>query len=107
MALTDLYAILFGKVNIRDGDVISMAEHGRNGGLSTGQAFKFSQMTPMAVRQATNASLTIYGFAKPGVNSTEPYWRIMAEDVNGNITFATGSESFTNSFQSLSLISFS
>lgn len=32
---------LFGKGGLKDGDVISMAEHGRVGGVSTGQPFKF------------------------------------------------------------------
>lgn len=38
--ITDLYTQLFGKEHIRDGDVIDMSEHGRVGGISTGQAFK-------------------------------------------------------------------
>ena len=33
--------MLFGKEKIQDGNVIDMAEHGRVGGLSTGQPFKF------------------------------------------------------------------
>ena len=37
---TDLYQILFGKSHIRDGDVIEWAEHGRVGGVSTGEAYK-------------------------------------------------------------------
>lgn len=41
MTLSDLYGQLFGKSSIQDGDVISMAEHGRIGGISTGQGFKY------------------------------------------------------------------
>lgn len=37
---TDLYHQLFGKNHIQDGDVISFSEHGRVGGVSTGQGFK-------------------------------------------------------------------
>lgn len=40
MAITDLYKLLFGKEHIQDGTVIDMAEHGRVGGVSTGQGFK-------------------------------------------------------------------
>ena len=40
MALTDLYKALFGKEHIKDGDVISMSEHGRVGGVSTGEGYK-------------------------------------------------------------------
>lgn len=39
--ITDLYTLLFGKDHIKDGNVIDFSEHGRVGGVSTGQAFKF------------------------------------------------------------------
>lgn len=39
--ITDLYQQLFGRKGIADGNVIDMAEHGRVGGVSTGQPFKF------------------------------------------------------------------
>lgn len=41
MTLSDLYMNLFGKGAITDGSVIDMAEHGRVGGVSTGQGFKY------------------------------------------------------------------
>lgn len=42
--VTDLYTSLFGRTHIANGDVISMSEHGRVGGLSTGQPFKHSSI---------------------------------------------------------------
>lgn len=39
--ITDLYQQLFGKDHIQDGNVIDFEEHGRVGGVSTGQGFKF------------------------------------------------------------------
>lgn len=42
MTISDLYQQLFGKNHINDGDVIEFAEHGRVGGLSTGQGFKYT-----------------------------------------------------------------
>lgn len=44
MTLTDLYPQLFGKSHLQDGNVIDMAEHGRVGGLSTGQGVKYVQV---------------------------------------------------------------
>lgn len=41
MSITDIYKNLFGRKGIQDGNVIDMSEHGRVGGLSTGQPFKF------------------------------------------------------------------
>lgn len=43
--VTDLYTNLFGRTHIANGDVISMSEHGRVGGLSTGQPFKHSSIS--------------------------------------------------------------
>jgi len=40
MNITDTYINLFGKEHIKDGDVISMSEHGRVGGVSTGEPYK-------------------------------------------------------------------
>lgn len=40
MTTTDLYMKLFGKGSLKDGNVIDMAEHGRVGGLSTGEPYK-------------------------------------------------------------------
>lgn len=44
MTITELYPQLFGKTNLQDGNVIDMAEHGRVGGLSTGQGVKYVQV---------------------------------------------------------------
>lgn len=96
--LSDLYRSLFGKDHIQDGTVIDLAEHGRAGGVSTGTSYKSVQVVPLAVQNATNASLTLYGFAKPGTNATLPNWRIMAEDINGNVLFADGDDEFDNTF---------
>lgn len=51
-AITELYRQLFGKGGLKDGDVISMSEHGRVGGLSTGQPFKFVSMIDPATGTA-------------------------------------------------------
>jgi hypothetical protein len=80
MNITDLYIRLFGKSHIRDGDVISMSEHGRVGGLSTGQPFKYVAQAPgmqslyaMAV-DGPNAGSVV---AIPAVyNSTGGYYEL-------------------------------
>jgi hypothetical protein len=40
MTISEVYQNLFGRNHIKDGDVIAMAEHGRVGGLSTGEGYK-------------------------------------------------------------------
>lgn len=64
MAIIDLYKSLFGRKGMADGNPIDMAEHGRVGGLSTGQAFKFvkdigSTTTTITSVSDTNTSTTI------------------------------------------------
>jgi hypothetical protein len=65
----DIYKRLFGRKGIADGNVIDMAEHGRVGGVSTGQPFKFvsnieidptdtSQANPSIVLGYTGGDLT-------------------------------------------------
>ncbi len=63
---TDKYTQLFGKDHIKDGDVIGYSEHGRVGGLSTGQGFKFtSAVNPIdsdpLIADALNRILADYG----------------------------------------------
>jgi hypothetical protein len=65
MAITDLYKLLFGKEKIKDGDVISMAEHGRVGGLSTGQPFKFVSSIDGAPPTLGNNSEIEYDYTDP------------------------------------------
>ena len=66
---SDIYKRLFGRKGIADGSVIDMAEHGRVGGVSTGQPFKFtsnielqptdeSQPNPSLVFGYTGGNLT-------------------------------------------------
>lgn len=106
MTLTDLYQQLFGKNHITDGDVISMSEHGRAGDVSTGRAFKTVQIAPLTSRQATNASLSLYGFAKPGSATSAALWRIMVEDSTGNIFFADGDDYFDNVWDNRNALSY-
>lgn len=67
MSITDLYQQLFGKGAIKDGDVISMSEHGRVGGVSTGQGFKYMANaegyinTDPKLNHAINEILSAYG----------------------------------------------
>lgn len=58
MSITDLYHQLFGKDHIQDGDVISFSEHGRVGGVDTGQGFKFVGIVDTPT-EGTNASLEL------------------------------------------------
>lgn len=104
--LPDLYGQLFGRNHLENGDIINMAEHGRSGGVSTGQPFKFTDNISMALRLATNASLTFLGTANPGVNTSQPFWSIFAVDASGNSYFCDGNADFDNTFINLAAKTF-
>lgn len=83
MTITDLYRTLFGKGAIRDGSVIDMAEHGRVGGLSTGQGFKYVQdIGGMAIEEYDYVSMAL-----SGGDTTETY--TLKSGGSGGTTVAT------------------
>jgi len=57
--ITSLYKLLFGRTAMADGDVINMAEHGRVGGISTGQPFKFTSTINPDTGASTDDSLML------------------------------------------------
>jgi len=59
--IEDLYQLIFGRINIRDGSVVEMAEHGRVGGLSTGAGFKRVVNIDPATGQAVGATVSVLG----------------------------------------------
>jgi len=60
MTIQDIYQLLFGKNHIQDGNVIDMSEHGRVGGVSTGQGFKIvSQVDGLPPTTGNNPSATL------------------------------------------------
>lgn len=95
--LIDLYQTLFGKNHIKDGDVISMSEHGRAGGISTGTPFKGVQEIPLKTLIDNQGSYLYIGEANPTALVSEEKWRIFKLNVDGSVTsiyFAGQSDKF-------------
>ena len=90
MSLVDLYQQLFGKNHITDGDVISMAEHGRVGGVSTGQGFKFNKEPDFATKVTTVGSVTYVAVAPIGSSQASAVWKAKKVDTTSGtvITWA-------------------
>lgn len=100
----NLYRALFGRERMSNGSVVEMAEHGRNGGLSTEQGFKFISFVPQATRWESNASLSVYGFSYPGASEADEVWRLFAQDHAGTFTkFADGDAEFDNAWSDRNL----
>lgn len=97
--ITDVYKALFGKDHIQDGNVIDFSEHGRVGGVSTGQGFKFTVpidgATPL---EGNNPSITITEVIAGDVTTTTiekligatTYTKTVVENASTGITTVSG-----------------
>ena len=105
-----LYQSLFGKKNAPlDGDIISMAEHGRAGGVSTGQPFKYIGNVEMAMKVTTSGTVTYLALAKPGTTESSALWQARKIDATTGavITWADGDTLFNNVATDLTALTYS
>ena len=111
ISITDLYHALFGRDHIKDGDVISMSEHGRAGGVSTGQGFKFIDDVNYARKITVSGNYTYIAIALPGTAQSSDSWQVhrIDESVSGNFvtTWADGNVKFDNIATDLTALSYS
>lgn len=113
--MADLYNNLFGKEHIKDGDVIGMAEHGRQGGVSTGQGFKFTQeVDETVIIDEASATVTYICKAIPGSNTTpgkaDARWKIKKIDSTSNPTaigYADGNTNYDNVYDDRASLTYS
>lgn len=109
--ITDLYQQLFGKNHIQDGDVISMSEHGRAGGVSTGQGFKYTQdVANLTKIDEVDANTTYIGKASHGAATSSAVWQIKKITVSGTLTtiaYANGSDNYNQIFDNRTSLSYS
>ncbi len=95
----DLYGQLFGRGRMNNGSIVEFAEHGRAGGISTGQPFKFTDIVPMAVKITTSGSTYYIGIANPGTAQSAEAWqaqKIVDDGTNFVITWADGNQNYDN-----------
>lgn len=106
----NLYQSLFGKKNApTGGNVIDMAEHGRAGGVSTGQPFKYIGNVEMAMKVTTSGSVTYLALAKPGTAESSALWQARKIDSSSGtvITWADGNTNFDNIATDLTALTYS
>jgi len=115
MSLLDTYRKLFGKDHLKDGSVIELAEHGRAGGLSSGQGYKFTK-TVDETKLIDEASATVFyfGWAIPGSDTTagkaDARWKIKKIDSTSNPTktvWADGDTEYDNIWDNRASLSYS
>lgn len=98
VVITELYRLLFGRSLLQNGDVIEMAEHGRAGGVSDGQPFKFTDGVNYAIKMTESGSYTYIAYANPGTLDSEAKWKCMRLDDSAGlrVTYADGDTNFDN-----------
>ena len=109
MIINDLYRQLFGRGGTNKGTDIDMAEHGRAGGVSTGQPFKFTDYPNYALKLTESGSDTYIGIALPGTAESAAAWRCLRLDDSAGltITWADGDVLFDNVATDLTALSYS
>ena len=113
VTIVDLYRQLFGKGSLKDGDVIGMAEHGRAGGDSTGQPYKFTrEVDEPTLVDEVDADTTYVGKTKQGStgDTSSAIWQIRKISVSGTVTtiaYADGNDSYDNIWANRTSLSYS
>jgi hypothetical protein len=98
--ITDLYKLLFGRKGMAEGSVIDMAEHGRAGGVSTGQGFKATRnVEEKTIIDASVTDIVYIGKSKQGGDTSLAVWQIKKLLTSGGITnifYADSNDSYDN-----------
>ena len=107
--INDLYRQLFGRSGTNKGTDVDMAEHGRSGGLSSGQPFKFTDSVNYAMKITESGNNTYIAWANPGTAEATAAWKVMKmNDATGLvITWADGDLLFNNVATDLTLLDYS
>ena len=90
--------------------VTNWEEHSAVADLSTGRRFKAVQTVPLRMKIDSSNPDNIYiGFTKPGVLTSEPYWRIKRIVVGSvdDYSFANGEDTFVNIWDNRASLSYS
>lgn len=109
--ISDLYIQLFGKGAIKDGSVIDMAEHGRAGGVSTGQGFKVvKDVVEKTIIDEASATVTYVGTALVATGTDGALWQITRITESGTTTTietADGDDNYDNVWDNRASLSYS
>jgi transposase len=109
MTINDLYRQLFGRGGTTKGTDIEMSEHGRQGGLSTGQPYKFTDDIKYAIKLTQVGDIYYVGYAVPGSLESDSVWQCQKIDTSSGIKieFADGDVLFNNVATDLTALNYS
>lgn len=100
---------LFGRSGTNKGTDIEMAEHGRQGGVSTGQPFKFTDELRFAMKMTESGDYTYIAYAPAGTAESAASWQCFRIDEGSGfkITWADSNVNFDNVATDLTALSYS
>ena len=109
MIIEDIYRQLFGRGGTNKGTDIDMAEHGRVGGISTEQAFKFIDLPDYAMKITYSGAYTYIGSAPIGTAESAAAWKCLRIDETSGfkMTWSDGDPNFDNVATDLTALSYS
>ena len=107
--ITELYRLIFGRSKLYGGDVISMAEHGRVGGDSSKQPYKFVDYPDYTVKITESGNYTYIAFAPPGTALSAASWKAFRIDETSGflLEFADGNPNYDNRADDLPSLNYS
>lgn len=105
------YSQIFGKEDPIDASVTDWAEHGRAGGVQTGQSFKFvRKVDEKTLIEAADSTTTYIGKASFGTAKSASSWFIKRITVSGTLTtveLADGNAEYDNIWDNRASLSYS
>ena len=111
MTINDLYRNLFGRGGTTKGSDIDMAEHGRVGGISTGQPFKVTRdVEEKTLIDAVDSTQTYIGKSGHGLSTSSAVWQIKKILTSGTVTtisYADGNDNYDNVWDDRSSLTYS
>jgi len=117
ISITELHKQLFGRKGPTEGSVIDMAEHGRAGGISSDQGFKYTDKPALTSKiDVVSATVTYIGKARPGSDTVEgtadDRWQIKKIDTTDENdqkvpVWADGNDNYDNIWDNRASLSYS
>lgn len=111
VTINDIYRQIFGRSGTNKGTDIDMSEHGRVGGLSSKQGFKFTRNVEEAtVVDKASSSVTYVGTARLGAGTDSAVWQIAKITLSGtvtSVTYADGNDDYDNIWDNRASLSYS
>ena len=109
VTISDTYRKLYGRSGTNKGTDVDVSEHGRVGGVSTGQPFKFTDTPDQAIKLVTSGSYIYIAYALVGSIETDEVWKAMRLDTTAGLKaeYCDGNSSYDNRVDDITNLNYS